>query len=200
MFSINMLYSKFIRLREKLYFTVGDVAEILKVKPQSAWVLCSRYVKSGQFIRLKNNFYVLEDRWRNFSREDFLKIANFLQVPSYISFMTGLWLYEATTQVPRNFFDNASLKRSKKISIKDVAFNYYKLKKEFYFDFTKRGDVFIATKEKAFLDAVYLYSLGRYKLDFASLDLNKLDKNRLKKIAKVFPKKTQLILRKICKI
>jgi predicted transcriptional regulator of viral defense system len=194
-----MNYADLIRLRERLYFTVGDVARILKVKQESARVLCNRYVKSGRFIRLKNNFYVLEERWSSFSSQEFFRLANFLKVPSYISLMTALQFYEVTTQVTRNFFDSVSLKSSKKISIKGAAFNYYKLKKELYFDFIKKDDIFIASKEKAFLDALYLFSFGKYKLDFSALDIEKLDKSRLKKLSGVFPKKTKLILKKICK-
>jgi len=195
-----MKYQELAKLRERLYFTVADLADAFQVKPESARVVCSRYVKNGLFIRLKNNFYVLDEKWVNFSREDFLKISNFLQVPSYISFMTALGLYGITTQVPRNFFESASLKRSKRLNIKGVAFNYYKLKKQFYFGFIKNDNIFIATKEKAFIDSAYLYSFGKYKLDISSLNLAKLDKGILNKTIKTFPKKTQLTLRKICKI
>lgn len=47
-------------LEKRLYFTAEDVASLLNIKSESAQVLCSRYVKRGIFVRLKNNFYVLE--------------------------------------------------------------------------------------------------------------------------------------------
>jgi predicted transcriptional regulator of viral defense system len=122
-----------------------------------------------------------------------------LQVPSYVSFMTALWVYGITTQVPRSFFESASLKRSRKFDIKGVVFNYYKLKKELYFEFTRRDNIFIATKEKAFLDTIYLYSFGKYKADLSSLDAGKLDKNKLRLLLKAFPRKTRLIAEKLCK-
>lgn len=93
--------------------------------------------------------------------------------------MTALFLYEITTQVQRNFFESASLKRSVRSDIKGIAFNFYKIKREYYFDFIKREDVFIATKEKAFIDIVYLYSFGKYKVDFSSLNFDRLDKNKI---------------------
>jgi predicted transcriptional regulator of viral defense system len=163
-------------------------------------VLCTRYIRNGFFIRLKKNFYVLTERWENFSKEDFLKISNFLQVPSYISFLTALSLYEVTTQVQRDYFESVSLKRSVRFNIEGVTFSFYKLKKKYYFDFIKKDDIFIATKEKAFIDSVYLYSFGKYKIDFSSLDLDKLDKNKIKKILKLYPQKTKNIVRKICGI
>ena len=193
-------YKTLLKLREKRFFTVSDVAEVLKIKPESAWTLCSRYLKEGIFVRLKKNVYVLEQSWQGWGRDDFLKISNFLQVPSYVSFMTALSYYGLTTQVQRDFFENASLRRSRRFEVKGVVFNFYKLKKEFYFDFVKKGAIFIASKEKAFLDVAYLYSFGKYRIDFDSLSLDKLDKKRIKKIMKVFPEKTKAIVRKLCRI
>ena len=125
-----MRYKDILKLKAKLYFSVADVAALLGIKQDSSRVLCSRYAKSGQFIRLKNNFYILDQKWDSLTQEEFLRISNFLQVPSYISFTTALWLYEITTQVPRNFFENTSLKRSRNFEIKDAVFNYYKIKRE----------------------------------------------------------------------
>ncbi len=195
-----MRYLQLRPLREKLYFTLTELAGLLDIQQASARVLASRYAKRGLFVRLKNNFYCLEEKWRGLTREEYLLIANMLQVPSYVSFMTALWLYEATTQVPRNFFESASLKRSRRFPIRDAAFNYYKLKKELYFDFVRKDKVFIATKEKAFLDAVYLYSFGKYRIDTSALDLTKLDKKRIRRLVKAFPEKTQTIAKRLCKI
>lgn len=195
-----MNYLELRKLKEKFYFSVEDLEDLLKIKRESARVLCSRYTKNGFFVRLKRNFYVLNENWENFGREDLLKIANLLQIPSYISFMTALSVYEVTTQVPRDFLESASLKRSIKTDTKGVIFNYYKLKKQYYFGFIKKDNLFLATKEKAFVDAIYLYSFGKYKFDLASLDLDKLDKSKLKEVLKVFPQKTKTIVKKLCRI
>lgn len=193
-------YSKLRRLRERLIFTVEDVEDLLGIRHESARVLCSRYVKNGLFIRLKRNLYILTEIWENLSREDLIRISNLLQVPSYVSFITALSTYEVTTQVQRDFLESASIKRSISFKIEGVIFNYYKLKKKYYFDFVREGDIFVATKEKAFLDSVYLYSFGKYKIDFSSLDLDKLDENRIRELLKIYPKKTGGIVRKICRI
>jgi len=193
-------YPEIRKLKDKLYFTVDDLQELLGIKPESARVLCARYTRRGFFIRLKRNFYVLSEKWENFSTEDFLKISNILQVPSYISFMTALSLYEVSTQVQRDFYENASLKRSASFEVKGSMFNFHKLKKIYYFDFIKKDGIFIATREKAFVDSVYLYSFGKYKIDFSSLDLNKLDKDRLLAIMGEYPQKTRNIIQKQCRI
>ncbi|OQX85572.1 MAG: hypothetical protein B6D55_07235 [Candidatus Omnitrophica bacterium 4484_70.2] len=195
-----MRYFDLERLKDKLFFTVEDVAENFNIKVASSRILCYRYAKKGIFIRLKKDFYILAYKWENLGWEDFFILSNYLQVPSYISFMTALSFYEVSTQIQRNFFENASLKRSLSFNVKGVVFNFYKLKRDYYFDFLKKENFFIATKEKAFVDSVYLYSLGRYRLDFSSLDLDKLDKKRIKNILKKFPQRTKNIVKEICKI
>jgi len=195
-----MRYFDLEKLKNKLFFTVEDVAENFNIKIASSRVLCYRYVKKGIFIRLKKDFYILAYKWENLSWEDFFILSNYLQVPSYISFMTALSFYEVSTQIQRNFFESASLKRSLSFNVKGAIFNFYKLKRDYYFDFFKKENFFIATKEKAFVDSVYLYSLGRYKLDFSSLDLDKLDKKRIKNILRKFPQRTKDIVKEICKI
>jgi predicted transcriptional regulator of viral defense system len=195
-----MEYSILSKLRKKNYFTIQDVAKVCNIKPESAQVLCSRYVKKGIFIRLKKNFYILEQSWENFSREDFFKISNFLQVPSYISFTTAMSFYGVTTQVLRDFYESACLKRSVKFNERGVSFNFFKLKKRYYFGFVKKRDFFIATKEKAFIDGIYLYSFGKYKLDFSSIDIDVLDKKKILENVEAFPLKTVDLVRKLCKI
>jgi len=188
------------KLSTKPYVTIADVAGLLGTKPESARVLCNRYAKEGSLIRLKNNFYLTEQRWEAAQRQELFRVANFLQVPSYVSFLTALSLYEVTTQVQQGFFESACLRRSKKIEARGIAFVYYKLKKELYFDFVRTDGIFLATKEKAFMDMVYLYSFGKYAVDFGSIDPARLDKKRLKAIAIKFPARARLIMERLCKI
>ena len=187
-------------LSRKIYFTVEDVAQSFGLKPASARVFCSRYVRQGLLVRLKNNFYTTTWKWENLSRPDLFKIANVLQVPSYISLMTALAYYEVTTQVQNNYFESVCLKRSVIYNVKETVFNYIKLQSRFYGDFVKLDGVFIATKEKAFMDAAYLLSFGKYKFDIDSLDLNKLDLKKLSSRLKKYPQKTKDIVKKLCKI
>lgn len=187
------------KLRNRLFFTSGDVAEAFNIKAESAWVTCSRYVRGGIFIRLKNNFYVLAENWRNVSGDGLFRIANYLQVPSYISFMSALSYYEVTTQVQRGFVESAGKRRSVKFKAGGAEFDFYKLDKRCYFGFERKNGIFMASKEKAFVDAVYLYSFGKYKIDTASLDIGKLDTGKIRQILKAFPQKTTATARKLCK-
>ncbi len=65
-----------------------------------------------------------------------------------------------------------------------------------YFGFKKEKGFFIATPEKALLDAFYLMSYGRYALDIAALDEMKLDRDEIKRLSREFPLKTQNMLKK----
>ncbi|HEY5122140.1 MAG TPA: hypothetical protein VIK14_00230 [Ignavibacteria bacterium] len=198
MYSNNLL--NFQKLYLLPYFTVENVAELLGIQNTSASVFCSRYAKRGLLIKLKNNYYITSYKLQILSTDELFTIANILQVPSYISFMTGLAYYEVTTQVQRNSIESVSLKRSSIFEPESLNFRYYKLNKNYYFDFERKNNIFIATKEKCFLDSVYLYSFGKYKIDFSSLDFSKLDKKRIKILFKNYPKKTINIVKKLCKI
>ncbi len=187
-------------LRNRLFFTTEDVVVLLGMDQRSAQVLCSRYVKNGLFIRLKKDFFVLEQNWTNYSREDFFHITNFLQVPSYISLMTALSIYGVTTQVQRDYFESVSLRRTISYAVRGKVFNFHKVKRGYYFGFQKRDGIFIASKEKAFVDAVYLCSFGRYPLDLSSLDVGALDKKEVLKISEIFPKRTIEAVKEICGI
>lgn len=188
------------QLRKKRIFTPEDLAELLKIRFGSAKVLCSRYARKGIFIRLKRNAYALEESWNQFSLVDFFKTANFLQVPSYLSLLTALAYYDVSTQVQQNFYESISLKRSIRFDISGAAFSFYKIKQPYYFGFRRTDEGFIATPEKALVDALYLYSFGKYKLDFSALDLTKLNRKKLKETLKIFPAKTKLLAKKLCSL
>ncbi len=185
-------------LSRKTCFTLEDVAQSLGMQTASARVLCSRYVRQGVLIRLKKGFYTTAWKWENLNRQDFFKIANILQVPSYISLMSALAYYEVTTQAQNNYQDNICLKRSIVYNVREAVFNYVKVQARYYGDFVKTDGIFIATKEKAFVDAAYLYSFGKYKFDVDSLDMKKLDIKKLRSIIKIYPQKTKETVKRLC--
>jgi predicted transcriptional regulator of viral defense system len=198
-----MLSKNIIKLQElsrKTCFTLEDVAQGLEIQTVSARVLCSRYVRQGLLVRLKNGFYTTTWKWENLSRNDFFKIANILQVPSYISLMSALAYYEVTTQAQKNYQESVCLKRSIVYNVREAVFHYTKVQSQYYGDFVKIDGVFIAGKEKAFVDAAYLYSFGKYTFDVASLDMKKLDYGKLKDILKIYPQKTKETVKRICRI
>ena len=174
---------------KKLYFTYQDIAKILSISEDSARVLCSRYVKQKYLVRLKRNFYILKERWDNIAPNQRLELANILQVPSYISLMTALSFFEYTTQVQQKFIESISLYRTFTKDIEGVVFNYSRIKRDYYFGFSKKNSIFIASPEKAFIDSLYLNYLGKYNLDLSSLNLDKIDRRGCENILKRYPSK-----------
>lgn len=184
-------------LKNRKFFRVGEISEILGITPSSARVLCSRLKQKGFVVRLKRDFYIIRERWDNLQYEDFLKLANILQVPSYVSCMSALAFYDVSTQVQRSFYESVSLKRTRKFNADGAVFNYYKIKTALYFGFERKNGLFIASKEKAFLDAVYLYSFGKYKFDVSSISLEKLQKKKILEMLEKYPLKTRKTFEKI---
>lgn len=184
------------RLRKKLFFGMEDVAELYGITPAAARLKCYRYEKEGIITRLKRNFYVFSDKLESMSSEELFTVANFLYVPSYISLTTALSFYGITTQVQQAYIESVTYNRSNEFLSSGIAFKYFKIKKAFYNDFIKRNSVFIATPEKAFIDAVYLCSLGKYSFDVYAIDFSKLDRTKIENTIKNYPKQTQTVLKK----
>jgi predicted transcriptional regulator of viral defense system len=181
---------------KNLYFTYQDIAKVLSIAEDSARVLSTRYVKQKYLIRLKRNFYILKERWDNITPNQRLELANILQVPSYISLMTALSFYEYTTQVQQKFIESISLYRTFIKDIEGFIFNYSKIKNVFYFGFSKKNNIFIASPEKAFIDSLYLNYLGKYNLDLSSLNLEKIDKKSCEDILKRYPSKFKIYFKR----
>ncbi len=189
---------KFFELKKikKFCFGYEDIARALGISAASAKVTASRYTRQGILLRIKKNMYVLKEAWSAAGKEDKFLLANLGQVPSYISLMTALDYYEITTQVQRDFFESVAVKRSKEINIDGSVFRYVKLAVDLYSEFRKTKGFFIASPEKALLDAFYLMSYGRYSLDLSSLDAEKLDRREIERLSLKFPLKTKNMLKK----
>lgn len=178
----------------KLFFGHEEVARALGITLASARVAATRYARRGLLVRVKRNVYVQRERWNNASLEDKFQLANIAQVPSYISLTTALEHHGLTTQMQRDFIESVALMRTTQIQVKQTLFSYTKIAGQLYFGFQKKNDYFIATPEKALLDAVYLASLGRYALDFSALEPERLDQEVLAAMSEQFPARTRRLL------
>lgn len=182
----------------KTYFGYEEISRALGISLESARVSACRYANQGFLIRIKRNIYMLREKWNTLDRKEKFQIANLIQVPSYISLMSAMDYYQITTQIQQDFIESIAVKRTKEIEIDKNIFNYSKIKQELYFGFVKEKDFFVATPEKAFLDAIYLMSLGRYNFDLTSIDFSKLNVSDLQKIALKFPEKTRFLSKQYC--
>jgi predicted transcriptional regulator of viral defense system len=192
-----MSYSELLKI-EKPFFSLDDVAYALGIQPTSAAVLCSRYVKKGLLVRLKRGLYARTEQVRNFDQANLFRLANFLQVPSYISLTTALSYYGLTTQVQRGFFESISLKRTRKFEVAQFTFHYSKISADLYKGFERVEGFFIALPEKALLDSFYLSSLGRYSLDTSALALSKVNGEVLENLLLLFPSRVRTFMENCC--
>jgi predicted transcriptional regulator of viral defense system len=179
----------------KLYFGHEEISRVLGINAASAKVTAGRYLRQGWLLRLKKNVYIRREVWNGLEREDKFVLANLGQVPSYLSLSTALDYYEITTQGIRNVFESVALKRTKEIFLDGSVFRYTKIKGTVYSGFKKERGFFIATPEKALLDAFYLMSFGRYALDLSALDATKIDREKIRFLSQSFPQKTRTLLK-----
>jgi predicted transcriptional regulator of viral defense system len=184
-----MNYERILKKITKPFFTLDELAFALDLKPESAAVLCNRYVKKGLLTRLKRGLYSRTETLGNLGQVELFQLANLLQVPSYISLTTALSYYGMTTQVQRNFFESICIKRTKGFDRGGLTFQYIKISPKLYSGFKRDKGVFIALPEKAILDSFYLASMGRYPLDVSSLDLTKLNEQSLAELSTIYPPK-----------
>jgi predicted transcriptional regulator of viral defense system len=185
-----------LRTISKLYFGYEEIARVLGISLASARVSASRYVRHGFLVRVKRNMYVLREVWNALGRAEKFLLVNMGQTPSYISLATALDYYEITTQVQRDFFESVAVKRTKEIQVDGSVFRYSKIAGNLYFGFKKEKEFFIATPEKALVDAFYLMSYGRYALDVSALDSEKLNGDKILRLSMEFPSKTKNMLKK----
>ena len=172
-------------------FTVSDIAGSLGITSASARVNASRQARRGNFLRLKNNLYILTDDWARADIQFQYRIANQIQVPSYISLLSALSWYDLTTQIQQGFIESIAQKRSYRKTVQGTEFHYFLLSSRLYFGFTREKGVFIAEAEKALADGVYLQSLGRYSLDFSAITWERINQERLNEILANYPEYTR---------
>jgi len=172
----------------KSYFIVADLEKVVGLKRNSLYVTLNRLVKSGVLVRLAKNIYSI------FTEVvDTAKVANELYFPSYLSFEQALSHYGILSQIPytQTF---ATTRPTKKMVIAGVAVEYSHLKKELFFGYELKNGKYIAEKEKALLDELYMVSMGKRSLDIAELDLREINRGKLEEYAKRFPRRIKSLL------
>ena len=181
---------------DSLFFTYNQVAEQLGIQSDSARVLCSRYYSKGLLIRIKRNIYVLKERWERLTDEELYGLANIIQVPSYISLTTALSYFNYTTQIQQDYVESVSVMRTQEKTIEGISFTFSKISEKYYQGFRRHNGIFIASPEKALVDALYLSSLGRYSLDYSALEISKFDRHTLNTFFHDYPAKVKKLWKK----
>ncbi len=109
------------------------------------------YLDKGRLFRARRGFYSKDENYNIF------ELANKIYTPSYISFETILLKEGIIFQYSEKIILASNI--SKKMKVKDREIIYRRMKKEILYN--KKGIIFEnnyyrATKERAFLDTLYL--------------------------------------------
>ena len=134
-------------------FTASELAMIWQeTNMKNLYERLRYYRKSGKLIQIKRGFYAVDE---NYSRFEF---ANKLYKPSYLSLNTILRREGIIFQYYETIYLCSYISRD--IKVADTNYRYKKLSSDILFN--PKGvfeeDFYLrASKERAFLDAIYLY-------------------------------------------
>ncbi len=182
-----------IRQVEKLGKNVFTISDLKKLFPKDAYikVFLKRFKDSGVVVPVVRGMYALTK-----DHLDIEKIATQHYYPSYVSFESALSKYGIMNQGLYGL-TLATTRHSKKITLAGVSCEYSKLKEDLFFGFNLIGDTYIAEPEKAFLDMLYLISLGKRSKNYSEWYLDNLDKTKIKEYVKPFNKSVKVVVKNL---
>jgi len=144
-------------------FTVRDIVLLWRERSSSAVrVRLNNYVKTGKLIRIHRGIYVKDEHYNRF------ELATKIYTPSYISFETVLTRAGINFQYYSNIFVASYITRE--IEIRDQKISLVRMKDYVLCDTSGiecADNVSIATKERAFLDRIYISK--DYHFDYLGL-------------------------------
>ena len=164
-------------------FAVRDVRMLFPEESRFVNTNLKRLKEAGVITPVTRGLYRLFDT--TFEIE---KVATAVFYPSYISFESALSKYGVINQ---GLFELtiATTRHSKRIRIGEVTCVYSQLKPKLFFGFNLLNGIYIAEPEKAFLDTLYLISLGKKETSYEEWYTSGLDKNKVTKYSQPFGKK-----------
>jgi len=165
-------------------FTVKDISLLWEAtQPKLVWARINDYTKTKKLYFIRRGIYAKDKNYNKF------ELATKIYTPSYISLETVLAKEGIISQYYETIFVISYLTR--KIEVEKQKIQIRKIKNEILLNSSgiiQKENYFIATKERAFLDALYLYK--NYYCD----NLDVLDKKKVFALAKIYQNK-QLIKR-----
>ena len=170
--AINLL--EFLRESPMVVFTVKDIARIINKNERYSSLVLFRLKKRNLLLEIEKGKYCLKDA-------PVLAIASNLVFPSYISFLSALSFYKATTQIPA-VIEAVSPKIKKEIIFQNYKIKFYKMEKKKIFGYSKvfveGKSAFIAEQEKLILDCLFLKQIYLKEV-FYILKTFKINKEKL---------------------
>ncbi|MFA5995605.1 MAG: hypothetical protein WCW27_04830 [Patescibacteria group bacterium] len=169
----------------KTYFSLSDLEKFYQHKKTSLKALLTHWKKQQLITKVGHGYYTLD-----LARVDYLQLATTLYPNSYVSFEYALYYYGMLNQVPTTV-TLASLNRSRRFHLTAWTLEYTHIKKDLFFDYELKNNVYIATPEKALADTFYLIARGQRLVELDNLDRAKINKTKLQATLQQFPSYVQ---------
>ena len=168
-------------------FTPREFCDVLGIPLNTGSVFISRNLKSGLFVKLRNNYYMLKD-----SHLPLYAIANKLYQPSYISLESALSHYGV---IPEAVYAVTSVntKPTREFTTPKAVFSFQRIKKSVFGGYSpisiEGHVVLLADPEKALADYLYFVDLKKASLN-DRLNLRGIRKNKLLKFISSFKRQS----------
>jgi len=149
---------------ELAVFNTSDASAWLKISRAHASKLLSRLSEAGLLVHLSRGLWAFKDRVELMALPQYLTNP----FPSYVSLQSALYQHDMITQIPAVIYA-VSIARTKKFVTPLGTISIHHVHPSFFFGYrtTPKGDIKIATPEKALIDFLY-FSPAKSKL-FRSL-------------------------------
>ncbi len=165
----------------KSFYTIADLEKVTGLQRNSLYVALKRWVAGGIIERVSQGIYL--PMGSVISMET---LAAQIYLPNYLSFESALAGYGVLNLIPYTA-TFATPRKTKKYILRKQEIEFRQIARNLFFGFEKKNGIYIASPEKAFLDAVYLFARGKVTLDLDEIDVKKLSIKRLKDYSKRFP-------------
>ncbi len=129
-------------------FKTKEFATRLNASPGYGRLALHRLKKSGKLVPIRRGWWAKPDTLP-------IEAAAILSYPCYVSFHSALSIHGLTTQIPR-LVQIAVCRQAKRYEIGSEQVQEYKIPREDFRDFSTRGDLPLASPEKAFADCLLL--------------------------------------------
>ncbi len=163
-----------LRNLQKTVFTIKDISKLIQKPAEYTWVFIHRLKSKGYILEAERNKYTLS--------KDPYEVGSNLVFPSYISFLSAYSLYGFTTQIPLNI-QVVTLKPKKTIFFQGMKIKFITFQKQKIFGYSKQRFrekyLFLADKEKAIIDSLYLPEYCPLSETFEALQSKELEITKL---------------------
>ncbi len=187
---LNLIRNKF-KEEGILIFKPLDLQRYFKASTNTASLFLSRNVKNGNLVKYRRGLYGFKGE-----HSSEILLANKVYQPSYVSLEYAMMHYGI---IPETVYSITSVttRTSREFIINNIVYSYHRIKKKAFTGYLNNdfdGQVaFLAEPEKALVDYLYFVDLGRKGLN-DRLDLNAIKKEKLIAYAKLFKRKSLLLL------